>query len=825
MARMTPLRAILLCCMWSLSWGSNAAEPPRALTQAIAPQPLASALEALGQQTGLQFIFVSAVAEAQQSKGAPAGLAPPDALAALLDGTGLQYEFLSAGTVRVFAAPGKPLSAPTAPHDRAPRQAALVSPALEEVVVTGTRGNEPLNRVPIDMAVWTESAMESSGIEGIAQIADLTPGLDFLYYTFIGGDFQTNLAIRGVAERHGAAVGVYLDDAPIPPGYSTSYLRSFPVTLDLDRVEVLRGPQATLLGDHTQGGAIRYVTNQPSLTDVSGVARTEIAATAHGGISYEVGSAVGGPVVEDVLGFRLSGWYRSDAGYVDRVDPVTLATVEANANRYLTRSARAALTLAPMDAVRITPSLTYQAFNVHDTSAFDIDLSDPPAGVLRNDSFRSQPFDNWLYLASLKVAAGLAGTDLSAVTSYFDGESNATFDASTGPAALAVYYQTVRQREFTQELRLTSAEAEARLAWLAGAFFSSNHTRIPDRLVGIVAYWNSPIPMPIDIGNETTIDKTSLEGFGDVSLKMTTRATLSAGLRVGHTRFDGDTQLPPTFHAAEADTWTAPRFVLSYQGTPQGLLYLSAAKGYGSGGIYYAFTLGPDPPEAYTPDTLWSYEAGVKLDLDGGRVRLDGSIFHILWNNGPQVDDYAHGENRGLVPGSAVSNGFDLTAQASLTEHLLGHVAVAYTDARYTETTAVTYWNGSFVTVRAGDAVGLGSPWSVTATLERAFFLRDDLACTLRIEDAFHSHNPRSFYEENPQSQYYQPGWRPDPSINILNARATLRWSHFEVAAFVNNALNSQPSLAVTTVPYVIRGSWAHTVTPRTLGLSGTWRF
>jgi outer membrane receptor protein involved in Fe transport len=321
MARMTPLRGILLCGIWSLSWGSNAAEPPRVLTQAIAPQPLPSALEALGQQTGLQFIFVSAVAEAQQSKGAPAGLAPPDALAALLDGTGLQYEFLSAGTVRVFAAPGKPSSVPAVPHDRAPSRAALASAALEEVVVTGTRGNEPLNRVPIDMAVWTESAMESSGIKGIAQLADLTPGLDFLYYTFVGGDFQTNLAIRGVAERHGAAVGVYLDDAPIPPAYSVSYLRSFPVTLDLDRVEVLRGPQGTLLGDHTQGGAIRYVTNQPSLTDFTAMVRTEIATTAHGGISYEVGSAVGGPVVEDVLGFRLSGWYRSDAGYVDRVDP------------------------------------------------------------------------------------------------------------------------------------------------------------------------------------------------------------------------------------------------------------------------------------------------------------------------------------------------------------------------------------------------------------------------------------------------------------------------------------------------------------------------
>jgi outer membrane receptor protein involved in Fe transport len=823
MIGMTSLRSLLLCCMWSLGGVAGAAEPPRVLSQAIEPQPLASALEALGQQTGLMFIFVSSVAEAQQSKGAPAGLAPPAALAAVLEGTGLQYEFLNARTVRVFVASGKPLSVLAAPaNDRAPRRAAPASAALEEVVVTGIRGNEPLNRVAIDMAVWTESAMESSGIKGISQIADLTPGLDFSFRSFVGGDFQTNLAIRGVAERHGATVGIYLDDTQIPPGYSVSYLRSFPVTLDLDRVEVLRGPQGTLLGDHTQGGAIRYVTNQPSLTDLTAMVRTEISATAHGGASYEAGSAVGGPVVEDLLGFRLSGWYRSDAGYVDRIDPLTAVTVEADANRYLTRSARAALTLAPADTVRISPALTYQSLNIHDTSSFDITLSDPSSGVLRNDSFQPQPFDNSFYLASLKVAAGLSGADLSAVTAYFEGNSTATLDASQGPGAVAAYYQAVKQSELSQELSFTSADPNARLTWLAGAFFSNNHNRISDRLVGMFAYF-SPIPAPTDIGNETIIHKTSLEAFGDVSWKMTPHLTLSGGLRVGHTRFEGDTQLPPVFHAADADTWTAPRFVLSYQGTSQGLLYLSAAKGYGSGGVYYAFTLGPDPPGAYTPDTLWSYEAGAKLNLNGGRVSLDGSIFHILWNNGPQADYYPHAENNGLVPGSAVSNGFDLAAQAFLTEHLLGRVDIAYTDARYTHT-VVTY--GTFVTVRAGDAVGLGSPWSLTSSLDRTFRLSSDLACTLRVEDAFHSHNPRSFYEENPESQYYQPGWRPDPSINILNARATVRWSPFEVAAFVNNALNSQPSLGLALAPVAaVRGSWAHTVTPRTLGVSGTWRF
>jgi outer membrane receptor protein involved in Fe transport len=816
---MTSLRSLLLCGLWSLSAMVGAAE--RVLSQAIEPQPVAEALDALGRQTGLQFIFVSSIAHAQRSKGAPAGLAPDAALAELLDGTGLRYEFLNPRTVRVFAAPDG-LPAATAPgHDHTARRATPISTTLEEVVVTGARGDEPLNRVPVDMAVWSERAMEASGIKGISQLADLTPGVDFRFATN-GGDFDTSLAIRGVAERHGVTVGIYLDDTPIPSVWSVSQVRSYPVNFDLDRVEVLRGPQGALLGDHTQGGAIRFITNQPSLTDLTAMMRAEIATTAHGGVSYEVGSAVGGPVVDDVLGFRLSGWYRSDAGYVDHIDPVTGFTVDADANRYLTRSARAALILAPIDAVRITPSLTYQSLNVHDASTFDIHLSDPSSGLLRLDTFVPTPFDNSLYLASLKVTAGLRRADLSAVTSYFDGNSLITVDASA-PPAVAAYYISVKQTQFSQEVRLTSIPSDDRIAWLAGAFYSSSHSFIPDRLVGTSGLTG---PMPIDIGNQTTIDKTSLEAFGDISLKMTPRLTLSTGVRVGHTSYDGGNPLQPffpipAFHSDDAETWTAPRFVLAYQGDEHVLVYVSAAKGYGSGGIYFANTIDVDPAEAYSSETLWSYEAGAKVETDDRRVHLDGSIFHIVWNNGPQFDEYPRSENN-LIPASAISNGFDLSAEAFLNEYVVGRVAVAYTDAHYTKT--VTY--GNVVTVREGDAVGQGAPWSTTASLEREFPVRSELTVKLRVEDAFHSHNTRSFYEENPQSQYYVTGWHPDPSTNILNARATVLWSHFDIAAFVTNALNSQPSLALASASTTaIYGSWAHTLPPRTVGMSGTWRF
>jgi iron complex outermembrane recepter protein len=175
---MTALRTVLLGCLLGGVFLSTAggAEPAR-LSADIGPRPLVEALTAFGRQTGLQLIYVSSVAETQQSKGAPAGLTAPAALTQLLDGTGLSFEFLNTRTVRIFPAPTV-VPTPTASSAVPPRHSAPRVLVLEEVVVTGTRGQQPLSRVPVDMVVWTRDAMEASGIKGMAQLGPLTPGVD-----------------------------------------------------------------------------------------------------------------------------------------------------------------------------------------------------------------------------------------------------------------------------------------------------------------------------------------------------------------------------------------------------------------------------------------------------------------------------------------------------------------------------------------------------------------------------------------------------------------------------------------------------------------------
>ena len=792
-------RLIPRCALWCLLAVSLASPASAAvLSSDIAPQPLAEALTAFAEQTGLQLFYLTAIAETQQSGGARAGTSPSAALAQLLEGTGLQFTFINARAVRIFA-PDDTASSTTTEQEARRRTNSWF--ALEEVVVTATRREEQVSKVPVSIAVWTEEAMEASGVKGMTEIAALTPGVEFGFDPGFG-DWFTNIAIRGVTDMNGTAIGIFLDDTPIPPGRGDTFLRSFPLTFDLDRVEVLRGPQGTLLGERTLGGAVRFIPNQPSLTTFTGLVRTELASTARGDASYEAGAAAGGPVIPDVLGFRVSGWYRSDGGYVDRVDPFTGTTLDDNANRSVSKSIRGALTWAPTDSLRVTPSLTYQSVGIRDPSGFETDfsgfetdLSRPEAGELRHAHLVQRPFNDTFHLAALKLTAGFGTTELSTVTSYFHRTAAAVFDGDDDQADL-------RQTVFSQEARLTSDDPTAALSWVAGVWYSSARNRLTTR--------TSTGQDDIYVAGVT--DETQLDAFGQIALRMTERLTASAGLRIGRAKYDAATEVPPILGAEVAETPVAPRFGLSYQPDERNLFYLTVAKGYASGGIYLPVVRWQEAPEPYAPHALWSYEIGAKNGLLDGRIDLDTSVFHIRYNYRPS-DDTSAATPLG-ARGAAAINGFNLAARALLTERVRVGLAIAYTDAHYTQSVQA---DGA-VAIGKGDALGRGSPWNVTASIEHDFAVASGVTASVRAEDIFHSQNPGPFSSDRPGSPYYSPA-PPDPSTNVLNLRANVKWSSFDVALFVKNALDSQPTLMLTSF------GDASTFRPRAVGMSASWRF
>ena len=196
---------------------------------------------------------------------------------------------------------------------------------LQEVVVTATRREESLSKVPISVTALTQDDMDMKGIKDFQDIVRFTPGVT------IDNSGTNAISIRGISSSAGAGTtGIYLDDTPIQMrnvGFNPD--DTLPKTFDLDRVEVLRGPQGTLFGAGSEGGTVRYILTQPSLTTASTYVRTEASYTEYGQPSYEFGVAHGGPIIDGTLGFRASAWYRYDGGWIDRVDPTTGAQTEA----------------------------------------------------------------------------------------------------------------------------------------------------------------------------------------------------------------------------------------------------------------------------------------------------------------------------------------------------------------------------------------------------------------------------------------------------------------------------------------------------------------
>jgi iron complex outermembrane receptor protein len=229
---------------------------------------------------------------------------------------------------------------------------------LDEVVVTATRQAQNVNIVPLAVTAQTQKNLDQQGVRTIADLQSIVPGFRI---TAQEGSGNVKVAIRGIRQTIGAATtGFYLDETPLQKRDAAGFLSQngtpVPPLFDLDRVEILRGPQGTLFGGGSEGGTVRYIQAQPSLTRFSSYARAEFSANAEGDPSYEAGVAVGGPIVEGKLGFRASIFARKTGGFIDLTDFQTGQVYQENSNSGDAGSARLALTWAPSEHASITAS-------------------------------------------------------------------------------------------------------------------------------------------------------------------------------------------------------------------------------------------------------------------------------------------------------------------------------------------------------------------------------------------------------------------------------------------------------------------------------------
>jgi iron complex outermembrane receptor protein len=402
-------------------------------------------------------------------------------------------------------------------------QAAGVSSAassgqLAEVVVTATREAQPLSRVPISVTAFTQATMDAEGVRSVADLSRMTPGLNFS--THVGNRGASNITIRGVSSIVGAATtGIYIDDTPIQVRSNLAFTENaYPALFDLERVEVLRGPQGTLFGAGSEGGTVRFIRPEPSLTRMSTYARAELSGTrGSNDHSYEFGAAEGGPLIRDKLGFRISADHRRDGGWIDRdtftsnvLDPtglsgpgsITFSPTSSlkNANRGETTVISAALKWAATGALTISPSIVLQKRHLDDNPASIwpagsnlgsshlvapaylavVDATHVP--LTGNVPALTDPLDDKWALPALKVDWDLGAARLTGNLSYFMRTNNdwndTTYadDSAFGGVAVpkpgdkAQTYIHNQQNNLTAELRIQSPNPDARLNWQVGVF-------------------------------------------------------------------------------------------------------------------------------------------------------------------------------------------------------------------------------------------------------------------------------------------------------------------------------------------------------------------
>ncbi|MDE2136742.1 MAG: TonB-dependent receptor, partial [Gammaproteobacteria bacterium] len=474
--------------------------------------------------------------------------------------------------------------------------------ALQEVVVTATRREESLSHVPLSVTALTREALDDRGIKDFSEVARFTPGVNF------DTSGTNNISIRGISGTGGAGTtGIYLDDTPIQMrSLAFNPDEALPKSFDIDRVEVLRGPQGTLFGAGSEGGTVRYITTQPSLTNTTTYGRAEVATTEGGALSYEGGVAVGGPLVEGTLGARLTIWYRRDGGWINDINPVTQAPVQANANFGDTYLARLAFLWAPSANWRITPAIYYQDERKNDINNYWPLYSNPGSNNFVNADPTQRHVPDRFNLASLKVEGDFGAVSLISNTSFYDRHNQDGYEGTlynlgfyqlyayppcVGPTCTGPYPNGVSnppgtyplidgngihlpggalnytspstvdnvQNNITQEIRLQSNDANARLLWTTGIFLSQNRQtyleQIHDPLLSELQNALIGDPNIVDVFGvgydpayptdsyflQTHAKDEQYALFGEATYGLTDKLKLTAGARWSKNKYSFDT--------------------------------------------------------------------------------------------------------------------------------------------------------------------------------------------------------------------------------------------------------------------------------------------
>jgi iron complex outermembrane receptor protein len=540
------------------------------------------------------------------------------------------------------------------------------------IIVTATKRETTIQDIPFSINAQTAEDIQKSGAITLEDLSRNVAGLAVQNL----GPGQSQVSVRGVSagqivrDQPGVKeqVGVYLDESVISLSLFTPDLDLF----DLNRVETLRGPQGTLFGSGSIGGTIRYITNQPELGVTEGSAEANLNVIDGGEVGGSLKGAINLPLGEKAA-IRAVGYYTSFGGFIDAQGPGGGDDINSG-ERF---GGRLALTLEPTDNISITPRVLYQevtadGFNRDEIfNLFANEFTTVPNQLGEREQFLQlqEEFSDETFLADLVVNIGLGGVELTSVTSYIDREILVSRDASalTGSVSVDLGYpdaavllpsnlrDTTDLETFTQELRLAS-DNDSVFQWVIGGFYSDTDRFYRQRLptpgydaftdatlgAGTSAAVANGFPADSPFNSDLPYNIEQIAIFGEGSFEVTDALTFTAGGRyydfeevrtitTGGLFANGDTgQVDET-----SSSGFTPRFLVSYEVSPEVTLNAQASQGFRLGGVNDPLNVPLCNAEDlalfggfqdYDDETLWNYEVGAKTQGDNFTFNI--AAFH-----------------------------------------------------------------------------------------------------------------------------------------------------------------------------------------------------
>ncbi len=533
---------------------------------------------------------------------------------------------------------------------------------LDTITVTANKQKENMWDVPIGITAFDDLTLEDKNISSVSELADFVPNLAV---TAQGTSSATTPTLRGITADLGtfsASTAMYVDGVPI-----LSFSGYEDTLQNIERVEVLRGPQGTLYGKNAEVGVINIITRKPA-NEFAGKISVD------GGENYkkELSFNVSGPLVTDKFFVGLTGQFYDKDGFITNGNTGD----EANHKRH--RYGKGQFRWEPVDDLNIQLILSYLQY---DNSGTNMGLSEKGAAslgliasgdrVVYSDLEGEETTNS--NTQSLKISYDWGETiSLTSITTHRNFEEDFTCDYDFNPVYLMHSDTTANYDKLSQELRLSSTTA--RMKWVTGLYYDKDDDTWNNATSSVFPMMNTVVDR--DLGSE------SYAVFGQLRYALTDKFGVTGGLRYEHQDKDFRDNTTGAFFD---DSWEdiSPKFTLDYTFTPQVMGYATVAKGFRPGGfnLYGAQT----GYETYDNEELWSYEVGVKTRFFDNRLLLNGGLFYMNINK-MQVTEWV------LTPtpanyitnaATAKSYGIDLEILAKITSQFTVTASFGYTNVEF----------------------------------------------------------------------------------------------------------------------------------------------